>query len=190
MTRSDFKQWLYRGQQWLYRGQRPNWIARMLNRAWAAIFSSGIMPDYMVTLEVTGRTSGRTVSLPVVVAVVNGQRYLVSMLGENVQWVHNVRAAGGRAVLQRHGREEVHLEEVPADQRAPILKAYLQRAPGARPHVPVNKDAPIAEFEKVAAAFPVFRVASHKTVQPTQPGGNTRHSFTNSGSAGSVGNSG
>jgi hypothetical protein len=110
----------------------------------------------MVTLEVTGRTSGRTVSLAV--TVVNGQRYLVSMLGEHVHWVHNVRAAGGRAMLRRHGREEVHLEEVPPEQRAPILKAYLQRAPGARPHVPVNKDAPLAEFEKVATAFPVFRV--------------------------------
>jgi deazaflavin-dependent oxidoreductase (nitroreductase family) len=118
----------------------------------------------MVTLEVTGRKSGRTVSLPVVVAVVDGQRYLVSMLGENVNWVQNVRAAGGKAVLHSGSREEVHLEEVPADQRAPILKAYLQRAPGARPHVPVNKDAPMADFEKVAADFPVFRVVSHKTV--------------------------
>ncbi|HEV2581570.1 MAG TPA: nitroreductase/quinone reductase family protein, partial [Ktedonobacteraceae bacterium] len=132
--------------------------------AWAALFSSGLLPDYMVTLEVTGRKSGRTISLPVAVAVVDGQRYLVSMLGEQVNWVQNVRAAGGRAVLHSGGREEVHLEAVPAEQRAPILKAYLQRAPGARPHVPVNKDAPLAEFEKVASAFPVFRVASHKRV--------------------------
>jgi hypothetical protein len=100
----------------------------------------------------------------VAVTVVDGQRYLVSMLGEQVQWVQNVHAAGGRAVLRSGGREEVHLEEVPAEQRAPILRAYLQRAPGARPHVPVNKDAPLAEFEQVAAAFPVFRVATHKTV--------------------------
>jgi deazaflavin-dependent oxidoreductase (nitroreductase family) len=155
MTRGDFK-------RWLYRGQRPNWIARMENRAWAALFSWGILPDSMVTLEVTGRTSGRTVSLPVAVTVVDGQRYLVSMLGENVHWVQNVRAAGGKAVLRRHGREEVLLVEVPTGQRAPILKAYLQRAPGARPHVPVHKDAPLADFEKVAAAFPVFRVVSHK----------------------------
>src|SRR5205814_8375571 len=105
-----------------------------------------------------GRTSGRTVSLPVVVAEVSGQQYLVSMLGENVRWVDNGRAGGGRAVLQRHGREQVLLEEVPADQRAPILKAYLQRAPGARPHVPVNKDASLAEFEKIVTAFPVFQV--------------------------------
>jgi deazaflavin-dependent oxidoreductase (nitroreductase family) len=158
MTRSDFK-------QWLYGGQRPNWIAKILNRAWAAVVSSGVASNLYMTLEVTGRKSGRTVSLPVVVAVVDGQRYLVSMLGENVNWVHNVRAASGRAVLRSGGHEEVHLEEVPAEHRAPILRAYLQRAPGARPHVSVNKDAPIAEFEKVAADFPVFRVASHTTVQ-------------------------
>jgi len=159
MTRSNLR-------RWLYREQRPNRIARMLNRAWAVLFSSGILPDYMVTLEVTGRKSGRTVSLPVAVAVVDGERYLVSMLGENVNWVLNVRAAGGRAALRSGGREEVHLEEVPAEQRAPILKAYLQRAPGARPHVPVDKDAPLAEFEKVAAAFPVFRVVSNVHAHP------------------------
>src|SRR5438874_3678368 len=159
MTLSDFK-------RWLYRGQRPNWIARILNRAWAAVGSSGIASNYLVTLEVTGRKSGRTISLPVVVAIVDGQRYLVSMLGNNVQWVQNVRAAGGRAALRSGGREEVQLEEVPTDQRAPILKAYLQRAPGARPHVPVNKDAPMAEFEKVATAFPVFRVMRNVHANP------------------------
>jgi deazaflavin-dependent oxidoreductase (nitroreductase family) len=164
MTPSDFK-------RWLYRGQRPNWIARILNRAWATVASSGVASNYLVTLEVTGRKSGRTFSLPVVVAIVDGERYLVSMLGDNVQWVQNVRAAGGRAVLRSGGREDVQLDEVPADQRAPILRAYLQRAPGARPHVPVKKDAPLAEFQKVAAAFPVFRLASSKTVQPAQPGG-------------------
>ena len=83
------------------------------------------------------------------------------MLGENVAWVRNVRAAGGRAVLRRGSREEIRLEEVPTDRRAPVLKAYLQRAMGARPHVPVDKDAPLSEFEKIAAAFPVFRVLAN-----------------------------
>ena len=95
-------------------------------------------------------------------------RSTLEEVAANVYWVHNVRAAGGRAVLRSGGREEIQLEEVPTDQRAPILRAYLQRAPGARPHVPVNKDAALAEFEKIAAAFPVFRVASNKAVQPTQ----------------------
>ena len=130
-----------------------------MNRVSAAVASLGVTSNYMVTLEVTGRKSGRTISLPVVLALVDGQRYLVSMLGENVNWVQNVRAAGGRAVLQSGGGEEVQLDEVPADQRAPILRAYLKRAPGARPHMPVNQDAPIEEFQKVASAFPVFRLA-------------------------------
>jgi hypothetical protein len=51
------------------------------------------------------------------------------------------------------------------DQCAPILKAYLQRASGTRPHIPVHKDAPLAEFVKVASDFPVFRVLVLKTPQ-------------------------
>lgn len=95
-------------------------------------------------------------------AIVDGQRYLVSMLGENVDWVRNVRAAAGKAVLWSGGREEIRLEEVPADQRAPVLKAYLKRAPGARPHLPIHKDAPLSEFEQVSPQFPVFRVVPKK----------------------------
>lgn len=147
--------------RWMYRGQRPHGLARLLNRVWATVASSGSTAKYgLVTLEVTGRRSGRTVSLPVVVVVVKGQRYLVSMLGDDVQWVKNVRAAAGRAVLRSGRREPIHLEEVPAGQRAPILRAYLQRAPGARAHLPVDKDAPLPAFEQIAGAYPVFRLTS------------------------------
>jgi hypothetical protein len=146
--------------RWLYRNHRPNWIARIANRVMAAAGLLGAAPGYLAALEVTGRTSGRTFSLPVVIAIVDGQRYLVSMLGENVSWVQNVRAAGGKAVLRSGQREEIQLEDVPIGQRAPILKAYLQRATGARPHVPVNKDATLEEFQRVAGEFPVFRVMS------------------------------
>lgn len=141
-----------------YRGQRPNRIGRLINSFFAAIHSSGIAPSYMVTLEVTGRKSGQPIALPVAMAVVDGERYLVSMLGNEAQWVQNVRAAHGKAFIRRAGRTAVHLEEVPVEQRPPILKAYLQRAPGARPHIPVDKDAPLSEFEKIAADYPAFRI--------------------------------
>ena len=150
--------WLYRLKQRLYRGGRPNWVATMMNRCSAAVHALGIAPDCLVTLEVRGRRSGRTTSLPLVMAVVEGERYLVSMLGANVDWVQNVKAADGHVMLRHGRREEVRLEEVPADRRAPLLKAYLKRAPGARPHFPVSKDAPLSAFEQVAAQFPVFRV--------------------------------
>jgi len=144
--------------KWMYSGGRPNWLATVANRCSAALHALGIAPNYLVTLEVRGRKSGRTVSLPLVMAVVEGERYLVSMLGADVDWVRNTQAAGGHVVLRHGRREQVHLEEVPVNQRAHVLKVYLQRAPGARPHVAVHKDAPLSEFERVAANYPVFRV--------------------------------
>ena len=154
------KQMFYRGKQWLYRGQRPGWIAKMLNRMWAIVASRNVMSNGLVALEVVGRKSGRVVSFPLVMVTVDGQRYLASMLGDNTQWVRNVRAVGGAAVLRNGGREDVRLEEISVDQRAPILKAYLQAAPGARPHVLVDKDAPLADFEAIVATYPVFRLVS------------------------------
>jgi F420H(2)-dependent quinone reductase len=146
-------------QRWFYAGGRPNWVARLLDRGTAALSARGIGPEHLVALEVPGRRSGRIVSLPLVVASVDGERYLVSMLGEGANWVHNVRAAGGEAALRHGRREEVRVEEVVApDLRGPVLKAYLRRATNANAHVPIDKDAPLAEFERVAPRFPVFRI--------------------------------
>jgi hypothetical protein len=149
--------------RWLYRGGRPNRVARVADRLTAVFAGRGAGPDYLVTLEVPGRRSGRTVGLPVVVAEVHGERYLVSMLGEGVNWVRNVRAAGGDVSLRHGDREDVRLEEVTPERRAPVLKAYLGRAPNARTHMPIDKDAPLDEFERVAPRFPVFRVVPRDT---------------------------
>ena len=150
--------------RWFYAGGRPNRVARLLDRGTAALSARGAGPEYLVALEVPGRRSGRVVSLPLVVADVDGQRYLVSMLGEGANWVRNVRAAGGEVTLRHGRREEVRLEEVVApDLRAPVLKAYLRRASNAGAHVPIDKDAPLAEFERVAPGFPVFRIVPGNT---------------------------
>jgi hypothetical protein len=144
--------------RWMYRGGRPNRLARFLNGISASLHKLGVAPNYMVTLEVVGRLSGSPIRFPLVLTVLSGERYLVSMLGEETNWVRNVRAAGGRARLLHGADEQVLLEEVDASQRAPILKAFLQRAPGARPHIPVSKDAPLAAFAAIAPKYPVFRL--------------------------------
>jgi hypothetical protein len=47
----------------------------------------------------------------------------------------------------RHGdREPVLLRQVDVNRRAPILRCYLQRAPGARAHIPVDYRAPVEAF--------------------------------------------
>jgi hypothetical protein len=143
---------------WLYRNGRQSTAARLINLPSLLVGKLGLAPNWLVTLEVTGRMSGKPISMPLVMTLFHGERYLVAMLGNNSPWVHNVHAAGGKAVLCRGRREAVRLEDEPVEQRAPILKAYLQRAPGARPHIPVNKDAPLADFERIAPDYPVFRV--------------------------------
>ncbi len=144
--------------RWMYKGDKPNALAKLLNDISAKFHSLGIAPDYMVTLEVPGRKSGKMVSLPLVLLKENERRYLVSMLGGHAQWVLNVQANGNKATLHHGHHEEIRLQSVPIAERAPLLRAYLQIAPGARPHIPVDKDAPISAFEKLAAEIPVFEV--------------------------------
>lgn len=152
--------------RWLYRGTRPNWFARLQNRASAIVFSAGIWPSRVATLEVRGRRSGRSISFPVVIADLDGERYLVAMLGERANWPRNVRAAGGRAVLRHGRREAVVLEEVPAPDRPPILRRYLAVAPGGRPHLRVDRDAPLEDIAGIAPDIPVFRITPEPQLAP------------------------
>lgn len=150
----------------MYRGGRPNPVAGIAGRATAALASAGLSPRRLVTLEVRGRRSGRVISLPVVVADYEGERYLVAMLGRGTNWVRNVEAGGGAAVIRHGRREAVNLEPVEPDARAPILRRYLELAPGARAHIPVDQRASLSEFEKIATQYPVFRIT-----QPDTPNG-------------------
>ena len=146
--------------RWLYPGGRPNRQARVLNRLSVVQVAAGLLPDRVVTLEVPGRTSGRTVSFPLVAVEQDGATYLVAMLGHRTNWVRNVAANGGRAVLRRRrgGPVDVELQEVDVADRAPILRRFLTLAPGARPHLAVDRHAPLAEFARIAPDHPVFEV--------------------------------
>jgi len=104
---------------WLYSGGHPNSVAKVLNKGWAILHSMGISSNYLVTLEVAGRQSGKLISFSLVMIVMNGERYLVSMLGGEANWVRNVKKAN-----LRHGiTEQVSLEEVDVRQRPEIIKA-------------------------------------------------------------------
>jgi F420H(2)-dependent quinone reductase len=145
-------------QRWQYRGGRPGWSARITNRLGALSFAAGVGPSGAATLEVRGHKSGRTISFPVVVADYQGERYLVAMLGQKTNWARNLRADDGRAVLRRGRPEDVSLVEDLSDNRAAILRRYLEVAPGARPFFAIDRRAPLADFEQIVDQYPVFRV--------------------------------
>src|SRR5215831_14214726 len=93
-----------------------------------------------------------------VVATVDGKDYLVSMLGTDSDWVKNIEAAHGNAVIRQGRRSHVHLVAVPPDQRAPILREYVRIATSGRRHFPVPVGAPLADFEAIANRYPVYRI--------------------------------
>lgn len=122
-----------------------------------------------VTLEVTGRRSGKVIRLSVTQVRLGGKRYLVSLGGES-QWVQNVRAAGGAAVMVSGGRQLIELVEVPIHERAPILLAYVNQrafthsgAQSARHFFGFQTKPVLADMHNVAHKYPVFEIRHRST---------------------------
>jgi hypothetical protein len=141
-----------------YRNWRPTRLGRWVNRFASWWSGLGLPPKFQAVLEVHGRTSGRRRSNPVVIATVEGKRYLVSMLGSGSDWVKNVEAAHGDAVIRQGRRRPVHLVAVPPEQRAPILREYVRIASSGRQHFPLPVGAPLSDFEAIARRYPVYRI--------------------------------
>lgn len=156
--------------RWMYRSGRPNRVARPQNRLSSILFGAGLLPRRAASLQVRGRRSGRVISFPVVIADWEGREYLVSMLGEQANWVKNVRAADGAAVLRRGRKDRVILQEVDVAARAPIIRRYAAVAPGGRPHLRLDRDAPLEDCEALARSTPVFEIISRRSSQRSQPG--------------------
>jgi len=140
-----------------YQDWRPTRIGRWANRVAGWTSALGLSSKAAV-LEVRGRASGRPRSIPVVITTVDGSRYLVSMLGPGSDWVKNVEAADGRAVLRQRRRLPVRLVAVPTAERAPILSEYVRVATSGRHHLPVAVGAPLSEFQAIAERYPVYRI--------------------------------
>ena len=141
-----------------YRDWRPTRVGRRVNQLQGWLSGIGLPPGFMAVLEVRGRVSGERRSNPIVIATVDGTQYLVSMLGPGSDWVKNVEAAHGEAVIRHGRRRRVQLSVVPPEQRAPILREYVRIAASGRQHFPVPVNAALSEFAAIAENYPVFRI--------------------------------
>jgi deazaflavin-dependent oxidoreductase (nitroreductase family) len=140
--------------------RRLNWLGVLLT-------SAGLAPHDAVTLEVRGRTSGKTRRVPILRTRHGGEDYLVALAGES-HWARNVRAAQGRAVIRRRSAQPVHLQELPPAQRPEIIAEYLRagrsrsgaRAASdqARFYFGLDPDATTDDIARIADNYPVFRV--------------------------------
>lgn len=124
-----------------------------------------------MALEVLGRRSGRLRRTAVVVVEHQGQRFIVSLGGES-EWVRNVHAAAGKAILHRGKRTPVCLVEVLPAKRPPVLLAYashraFSRSPAyiARNYFGVKPHPGLSDFTDIAERYPVFVVAPKKSAE-------------------------
>lgn len=114
----------------------------------------------LALLSVAGRKSGKLYTTPVALVEQPDARWLVAAFGE-VNWVHNLRAAGSARLTRGRRSETVTAIELRAAEAAPVLKQFLttfRLVPFIPPYFAVAAGAPLTDFEREAAAHPVFRI--------------------------------
>ena len=135
---------------------RPGALDRLFGRTLVFLIRTGLVRGHFYVLEVRGRNSGRTISLPVDPLDFDGRCYLVCARG-NSNWVRNTRAAGEVALVRGLRRIAAAARELPPDTRPPILKAYLDRfATEVQRFFPVAKGSAVEAFAELAPRYPAF----------------------------------
>jgi deazaflavin-dependent oxidoreductase (nitroreductase family) len=132
---------------------------RAVNAIVRRLVRTPLAPPHTYLLTVRGRRTGDAHTTPVYLIEQGAERWLVAPYGE-VGWVRNARAAG-EVTLRRRGRTEtVKVEELGAEDSAPILREYVREVPVVRPFFAAKKNAPVEQFAAEAAAHPVFRLVA------------------------------
>ena len=139
---------------------QPSLLARGFNRLFGWLVGIGLAPGYAYLVEVRGRKTGRLYSTPISVVRVAGKAFLVAPRGET-QWVRNAEALGAVTLKRGRFRQEYALRKVPASERPPILKAYLDAYKSAvQRFFTVPAGSPAEAFAAVAADRPVLELIS------------------------------
>jgi deazaflavin-dependent oxidoreductase (nitroreductase family) len=140
--------------------KRPGWFTKhVFNPVVAGLTRAGVSVLGSRVLEVRGRKSGQPRRTPVNLLEFEGARYLVAPRG-HTQWVRNLRASGEGHLWLGRRSEPFTATELPAEDRPPVLRAYLRRW---KTEVGVffegvGPDSSDEELLRVAPDHPVFRL--------------------------------
>jgi len=137
---------------------RPGAVERLFGRILVFLIRIGVVRGHFYVLEVRGRQSGRTISLPVDPIDFDERFYLVCARG-NANWVRNARAAGEVALVRALRRRRYAVRELLPGMRPPVLKAYLDRyASEVQRFFPIPKGSAVESFVDLAPRYPVFEL--------------------------------
>jgi hypothetical protein len=139
-------------------GKLPRWL-KVANPLIVALQRRGMVIGTVRLLSIPGRKNGKLRTTPVSPLTVDGKGYVVAGFDE-ADWVKNARAAGWGILARGREQERVTLMELPAEERAPILREFPRKVPhGVRFFrqlygVPNDPEA----FAALAPRCPVFRI--------------------------------
>ena len=142
--------------------------SRLTSAILTPLIRLGVGPRHLHLLSVAGRRTGRIYETPVSLVERDGRRWLVAPYGER-EWVKNAAAAGWVGLRRGRRTERVRVEDVPPEERAPILRAYLHQVPFTRDFFEAKPGAPESEFKAEAARHPVFVLLSDEETMRTEP---------------------
>src|SRR5215831_1682582 len=98
---------------------------KLLNPITTTLLRLGVRPDpRMALLTIRGRKTGLDRTVPVGVFERADRKYIVAAFGE-VNWVHNLRAAGAATITQGNGTATYAAEQVQGDEAALVLRDCL-----------------------------------------------------------------
>lgn len=147
--------------------------SRVQNMMFKLLVGIGInMVGGVSLLTVPGRKTGKPIVTPLAVFLQKDQRYLITPYGE-VNWVRNLRAAGGQATLTRSRRtEKIRAVELPPAEAALVfMEAIRTGPPGISPksvqsynenilsqYLNIPIDSSLEAYEHEVLTHPVFRL--------------------------------
>ena len=112
---------------------RVNAFVRINNAMTSSLLRLGVNIGSFALLTVRGRKSGKPIETPIAIFVQEGKCYLITPYGV-VNWVRNLRVAGGEATITCSRRtEKIHAIELPPEAAAPIFREAVRSGPPAFP---------------------------------------------------------
>ncbi|MDZ7727729.1 MAG: nitroreductase family deazaflavin-dependent oxidoreductase [Dehalococcoidia bacterium] len=133
-------------------------LRRIADPALMWVIRRGFSPRGSQVLRVHGRSSGEMRETPVNPLELDGELYLVAPRG-TTHWVRNLRAAGEGELLRGEERTRFRAENLENSEKAPVLKAYLQRwEQETSRQFGIKPDAALEQFAAIAPLHPVFRL--------------------------------
>ena len=131
------------------------------NSVIGTLLKTGISVGPNILLTVPGRKTGIPHTTPVAIMECNGERYIQSTFGRNIDWVKNLRAAGFATIRKGQHEERIRAEEVTSEEAAPVFQQYIPKVPAMMRKqlgIIIANDAPFADFVELAKEHPMFRI--------------------------------